>query len=90
MKPDRSEIIEVIERDLDRCYPNHVMFREVDGQGQKDLGNLLKAYTFYNPNVGYAQGMGMVAGMFMMHMPVDVSCSPFPFFFSKWVQTARN
>jgi len=71
LKDTKTEIIEVIERDIDRCYPDHIMFRDANGVGQKDLFRLLKAYTFFNPNIGYAQGMGMVAGMFMMLMPTD-------------------
>lgn len=74
-KPDRPDIIEVIERDIDRTYPEHIMFREVGNTGQKELAMLLKSYSFYNPEVGYCQGMGMVAGMIMMQAPTDVSSS---------------
>jgi len=91
--PDEvTPIIEVISRDIDRCYPNHIMFRDVNGQGynsclwafpwirtqnfhnksQKLLFDILKAYTGYNPEIGYAQGMGMIVGMFLMHMPDQV------------------
>jgi len=47
---------------------------------QKQLSYLLKAYAFFNPEIGYCQGMGMVAGMLMMHMPTDVFFVSFLFF----------
>jgi len=39
--------------------------------GQRDLEDILKAYAFFNPEVGYCQGMGMVTGMMMMHMEAE-------------------
>ncbi|KAI8801950.1 rab-GTPase-TBC domain-containing protein [Cladochytrium replicatum] len=68
---ESNPIFEVIERDVHRCFPNHQMFSEKDGQGQKDLFAVLKAYAVYNPEVGYCQGMGMLVGMMLMHMPPE-------------------
>jgi hypothetical protein len=51
-------IYDVIERDIDRCYPDHFFFRQKGSQGQIDLFKILKAYAHYNPAVGYCQGMG--------------------------------
>jgi hypothetical protein len=59
-------IFEIIERDINRTYPKHVMFSDIDGDGQKDLNRILKAYAQYNPEVGYCQGMGMLVGLMLM------------------------
>ncbi|KAG0318309.1 hypothetical protein BGZ99_005754 [Dissophora globulifera] len=65
-------IHEVIERDIHRCYPDHVHFRDgMDGTGQQDLHAILKAYAHYKPSVGYCQGMGRLVGMMLMQMPVE-------------------
>ncbi|KAF9160396.1 hypothetical protein BGX20_002537 [Mortierella sp. AD010] len=65
-------IHEVIERDIHRCYPDHVHFRDgMGGTGQQDLHAVLKAYAHYKPSVGYCQGMGRLVGMMLMQMPVE-------------------
>ncbi|KAF9915738.1 hypothetical protein BX616_005510 [Lobosporangium transversale] len=65
-------IHEVIERDIHRCYPDHVHFRDgMGGTGQQDLHSILKAYAHYKPSVGYCQGMGRLVGMMLMQMPVE-------------------
>lgn len=66
------DIYDVIERDIARSYPDHTQFKDENGQGQRDLRDVLKAYSQYNPQVGYCQGMGRLAGCMLMHMPVEV------------------
>jgi len=39
---------------------------------QQSLEDILKAYAGYNPKIGYCQGMGMIAGMLLLHMPAEV------------------
>lgn len=63
-----NPMFEVIDRDVHRCYPGHPMFAEKSGDGQKFLRNVLRAYAQHNPELGYCQGMGMLAGGFLMHM----------------------
>ncbi|KAJ3119608.1 hypothetical protein HK098_005299 [Nowakowskiella sp. JEL0407] len=70
LKKDPIPIYESIEKDIGRCYPDHQLFQK-DGEGQRSLSNVLKAYAQYNPKVGYCQGMGMVAGMLLMYMPAE-------------------
>ena len=43
---------------------------------QKALDDVLKAYAGYNPELGYCQGMGMIAGILLLHMPPDVRRAP--------------
>ncbi|KAI8992169.1 rab-GTPase-TBC domain-containing protein [Mycotypha africana] len=73
----RIPIYDVIERDIARCYPDHVQFMDESGQGQKDLSHLLKAYAQYNPELEYCQGMGRLAGLMLMHMSLEDAFSLF-------------
>ncbi|TPX58523.1 hypothetical protein PhCBS80983_g03063 [Powellomyces hirtus] len=66
-------IFDIIERDIGRCFPEHKMFAEEGGPGQTNLRNVLRAYALYNPEIGYCQGMGMLAGVMLMHMPPEDS-----------------
>ncbi|KAJ1340342.1 hypothetical protein BSLG_005044 [Batrachochytrium salamandrivorans] len=61
-------IFETIERDIHRCYPDHIMFSQKDGEGQKNLRKVLRAYALYNTELGYCQGMGMIVGLLLMRM----------------------
>ncbi|KAJ3261954.1 hypothetical protein HK103_003797, partial [Boothiomyces macroporosus] len=46
----------------------HVMFSDANGEGQKNLRDILRAYALYNPTLGYCQGMGMIVGLLLMRM----------------------
>ncbi|CAJ0850623.1 16202_t:CDS:2 [Entrophospora sp. SA101] len=43
----------MIVRDLNRTFPKHEFFRNQDGIGQEGLFNVVKAYSIYDPEVGY-------------------------------------
>lgn len=49
---------EIIRRDIHRTNPEHVMFMQKDGLGQEALYHVLRAYSLYDTEVGYCQGMG--------------------------------
>ncbi|KAL2914486.1 hypothetical protein HK105_206053 [Polyrhizophydium stewartii] len=66
--PEHPAIFEVIERDIHRCYPNHMMFATPGGEGQQNLRRVLRAYALYHPELGYCQGMGMIVGLLLMRM----------------------
>ncbi|KAJ2354790.1 hypothetical protein GGF43_003061, partial [Coemansia sp. RSA 2618] len=59
-------IYDVIERDVARCYPDHVMFSDAEGAGQRQLRRILRAYAQYNRDIGYCQGMGRLVGLFLI------------------------
>jgi hypothetical protein len=61
----------VIRRDISRTYPEHEFFKEKHGLGQESLFNVIKAYSLYDREVGYCQGIGFVAGLLLMHMPEE-------------------
>lgn len=37
-----------IVRDLSRTYPSHIFYQQRQGQGQKSLYNVLRAYSIYD------------------------------------------
>ncbi|KAM9834719.1 uncharacterized protein tbc1d10c isoform 1-T1 [Syngnathus typhle] len=63
--------VDIINRDLDRQFPFHEMFRSKDGHGQQGLFQVLKAYTQYQPGEGYCQAQGPVAAVLLMNMPAE-------------------
>lgn len=55
-----------IRKDIDRTFPQHVYFRFQGGQ--QVLLNLLRSYALFDPDIGYCQGMGYLAGVLLMQM----------------------
>ncbi|KAK9452209.1 rab-GTPase-TBC domain-containing protein [Limtongia smithiae] len=58
----------VIFRDLHRTFPEVDMFRERGGHGQQMLGQVLRAFSLYDMQVGYCQGLAFLVGPLLMHM----------------------
>ncbi|KAG8453584.1 hypothetical protein GDO86_000279 [Hymenochirus boettgeri] len=54
--------------DLGRTFPTHPYFSAQLGAGQLSLYNILKAYSLFDPEVGYCQGLSFVAGILLLHM----------------------
>ena len=65
---ERSPYEGLIGKDVGRSFPNIDMFKERDGEGQSMLGNVLKAFSLYDDEIGYCQGLGFVVGPLLMHM----------------------
>ncbi|EGG21568.1 ankyrin repeat-containing protein [Cavenderia fasciculata] len=59
----------VIDLDVNRASRNHIYFRERYGQGQISLFNVLKAYSNYDQEIGYTQGMSSIATLLVMYLP---------------------
>ncbi|XP_055314062.1 uncharacterized protein LOC129575144 isoform X2 [Sitodiplosis mosellana] len=57
-----------IDSDVNRQFRDHFIYRERYGIKQKSLFNVLTAYSMYNMEVGYCQGMSGVAGVLLMYM----------------------
>jgi len=51
-----GDLDDVINVDIKRCYQNHPKVKS------ENLVNILKTHAFYNPDVGYCQGMNYVVG----------------------------
>ncbi|XP_067944391.1 TBC1 domain family member 10A-like [Watersipora subatra] len=60
-----------IKNDLHRTFPNHGMFAEDGGLGQKHLYEVLRAYIAYNPKEGFCQAHAPVASVLLMHLPQE-------------------
>lgn len=60
-----------IVRDINRTFPKHVLYRDKQGLGQQQLLNVLRAYSIFNAEVGYCQGMGFICGVLLMYMGED-------------------
>ncbi|KZT10974.1 RabGAP/TBC [Laetiporus sulphureus 93-53] len=58
-----------ITRDLGRTFPQHAFFTDGRGIGQENLFNVLKAYSLYDPQVGFCQGLPFVAAILLLYMP---------------------
>jgi len=59
---------DVIDKDLARTFPKHDIFINQSELGQKGLQKVLRAYAVYDQEVGYCQGMGFLAALFLMYM----------------------
>lgn len=66
-----SQIIDEIKKDQHRQFPLHEMFLSEEKPGQKELFNVLKAYSILNPKVGYCQAQAPIAAFLLMHLPAE-------------------
>eukprot|EP01083_Nonionella_stella_P039929 108595_1 len=64
----KDEFKLAIDNDIDRTFPRHVLFTSSEGHGKDSLRNMLYAYSNHDEEVGYAQGMGCIAALFLMLM----------------------
>merc|ERR1719213_1345539 len=55
-------------KDMNRTFPKHVLYRDKQGLGQQELLSVLRAYSVFNDEVGYCQGMGFICGVLLMYM----------------------
>lgn len=63
-----SPHIRQIDLDVNRTYRNHIMFRDRYGVKQQALFHVLAAYSMYNTEVGYCQGMSEIAALLLMYL----------------------
>ncbi|KFD70933.1 hypothetical protein M514_01125 [Trichuris suis] len=56
-----------IDLDINRTYRNHVFFRQRYGIKQRSLLNVLAAYSLFNRDLGYCQGMNHLAALLLMY-----------------------
>ena len=67
-----SQVRDDITKDLDRTYPRHELFAKT-GFGQESLERILVLYAAHDPTCSYCQGMGFIAGMFLMYMDEETA-----------------
>lgn len=60
----KNESSDQIEKDLNRSFPGHPYFDSP--QGMKSLRNVLTAFSWLNPAIGYTQSMNFWAGLMLL------------------------
>ncbi|CAD6885326.1 unnamed protein product [Tilletia controversa] len=64
-----------IRKDLSRTFPEQDYFADGKGVGQENLFNVIKAYSLYDEECGYCQGMQFVVGPLLLNMPDEEAFS---------------
>lgn len=64
-----------IRRDLNRTFPSQDYFKDTKGVGQEQLYNVVKAYSLFDPECGYCQGMQFIVGPLLLNMPDEEAFS---------------
>ncbi|CCH59664.1 hypothetical protein TBLA_0B08490 [Henningerozyma blattae CBS 6284] len=64
---------EIIERDLNRTFPDNIDFQKQDFQTDeppliKSLRRVLVAFSLYNTKIGYCQSMNFLAGLLLLFL----------------------
>uniref|UniRef100_A0A1I8EPU5 Rab-GAP TBC domain-containing protein n=2 Tax=Wuchereria bancrofti TaxID=6293 RepID=A0A1I8EPU5_WUCBA len=59
---------QVILRDIHRTFPAHEYFKEAGGEGQESLYRISKAYSLYDEEVSYCQGLSFLAAALLLHV----------------------
>ncbi|AAS52484.1 AEL201Wp [Eremothecium gossypii ATCC 10895] len=65
--------LDVIERDLNRTFPDNVHFQKSANSEQeppmiRSLRRVLVAFSIYNPKIGYCQSMNFLSGLLLLFM----------------------
>jgi hypothetical protein len=68
-----SKCEDIILRDVHRTFPAHELFRDVNGIGQESLTKVSKAYSVYDVEIGYCQGLSFIVATLLLHMPEEES-----------------
>ncbi|XP_050542270.1 USP6 N-terminal-like protein [Daktulosphaira vitifoliae] len=68
---DHSPDIRQIDLDVNRTYREHINFRKRYDSKQQELFNILAAYSIYNLDIGYTQGMSQIAALLLMYLSED-------------------
>lgn len=64
---DNPEVAQQIGADINRTLTDNIFFRK--GPGVQKLNEVLLAYSRRNPDVGYCQGMNLIAANLLLIMP---------------------
>jgi len=66
-----ANVADDIEKDVDRTFPEHDYFRDLEGEGISGLRRILRAYAIHNPEVGYCQALNFLAGTMLLYLPEE-------------------
>jgi hypothetical protein len=70
LKSYKNESSDQIEKDLSRSFPGHPFFESP--QGRRSLQNVLTAFSWLNPAIGYTQSMNFWVGLMLIFIPEEV------------------
>lgn len=68
-----SKCEDIILRDVHRTFPAHELFKEKSGFGQEALYKVSRAYSVYDTEIGYCQGLSFIAASLLLNMPEEES-----------------
>ncbi|XP_029344086.1 USP6 N-terminal-like protein isoform X1 [Acyrthosiphon pisum] len=68
---EHSPDVRQIDLDVNRTYREHINFRKRYNFKQQELFNILSAYSIYNLDIGYTQGMSQIAALLLMYLSED-------------------
>ncbi|KAF3942334.1 hypothetical protein ABW19_dt0207815 [Dactylella cylindrospora] len=68
LQGESSPYEHLIGKDLGRTFPGVDIFSTAGGEGQRMLGRVLRAFSVYDTQIGYCQGLGFLVGPLLMHM----------------------
>eukprot|EP00041_Stephanoeca_diplocostata_P026945 m.734425 g.734425 ORF g.734425 m.734425 type:complete len:1002 (-) comp23084_c0_seq1:670-3675(-) len=64
----QSQATKQIELDLMRTFPTHRDFRDADSHQIQALRRVLVAFSWHNAEIGYCQGVNMLAAVGLLHL----------------------
>ncbi|KAI8970375.1 rab-GTPase-TBC domain-containing protein [Mycotypha africana] len=71
LKNEHTTFEYLIQRDVTRTFPNTKMFSQQ--RGQDALARVLRAYSLYDADVGYCQGLAFLVGPLLLNMPEEAA-----------------
>lgn len=66
-----STFEQIIKRDINRTFPANEYFKSTGGVGQDNLYKLCKAYSIFDEEIGYCQGLTFIGAALLLHMPEE-------------------
>lgn len=69
--PEKYQFSELIEQDLNQCFPLSQPFEGLGGSTRDTIRSILHAYAFFNPTVGYTEGMCLLVGLLLTHLHAE-------------------
>uniref|UniRef100_A0A915PXL9 RUN and TBC1 domain-containing protein 3 n=1 Tax=Setaria digitata TaxID=48799 RepID=A0A915PXL9_9BILA len=70
---NKSSVTTQIEKDLSRTLPSNICFWHPDSKGVESLRRVLKSVAYIYPDVGYCQGMGVIAASLLLFCPEETT-----------------
>eukprot|EP00808_Paulinella_micropora_P027174 g8676.t1 len=64
---ERGHHNHLIAKDIDRTFPRNPLFHPPH-TAQQSLANVLRAYSVFDPETGYSQGLAFLAGFLLLHL----------------------